>query len=464
MRLSCRLLFTLFLGVCIGVNVSAQSEVNGTTSLSLDAQLDEELRALSIDKTTLAQGKNKYILYCLACHAKDLSGGNGFNLKDGVWVHGNRPSDLFNSVSRGFLAQGMPSFKDILSENDRKQIVAYVMSKREGFDNLTYEVYALDSNDDTSLVGKTPIKTGKLHDNLMDFTIPEIKEFGVVFEGDFYTYNDQPTRFRMGGRAFDLMTLEIDGESVEKLWKKGWNPTWLLKPGKQYIKLTYLSSKNPDYLDTNFLGYVTPEDGSIKYFATTARAQGLMANRTYNIEAKAHPVLQRKKIHKLPAGTISVGLPEKVNFAFDPSKCAINALWVGDFLNIGPNIDRRTGDPSLPLSEFIFFAPNGISPSQGNCEYLGYARNQNIRFNYLLNGIDVSLSANSLEKHRISFIFEIKKLDVDGENKKMTFSLPDIPSLKYLSEDGAIDELGWSFYPKENTSFKLDVLVSKDSS
>ena len=48
-------------------------------------------------------GEQIFSQVCAACHGKDLSGGAGFNLKDGEWIHGDSPEDILNSIKQHYL-------------------------------------------------------------------------------------------------------------------------------------------------------------------------------------------------------------------------------------------------------------------------------------------------------------------------------------------------------------------------
>ncbi|MEI8619166.1 c-type cytochrome [Pseudoalteromonas sp. B193] len=130
-------------------------------------ELDETLIQSSTNPVVLQQGKVLFEQVCASCHNKDLSGASGFNLKDGEWVHGKRPSEILNNVKNGFMSAGMPGFADVFSEEQLRSVVSYVLSKREGWDDLQYKLYQLDNEHDQVVREDKLIKSGQLARTLL---------------------------------------------------------------------------------------------------------------------------------------------------------------------------------------------------------------------------------------------------------------------------------------------------------
>ena len=68
---------------------------------------------------------------CAACHGEDLKGGIAQSLLDGSWQFGARENDLFRAIKFGFPHHGMPSWEGILSDDEIKELVAFLMSEEE---------------------------------------------------------------------------------------------------------------------------------------------------------------------------------------------------------------------------------------------------------------------------------------------------------------------------------------------
>jgi cytochrome c oxidase cbb3-type subunit 3 len=89
---------------------------------------DAMLSTLAKDPTTLAQGKEVFTTTCAACHKPDAGGNIGPNLTDAYWIHGNKPTDIYKTVSEGVPAKGMPTWTPVLGEQRVEAAVAYVIS------------------------------------------------------------------------------------------------------------------------------------------------------------------------------------------------------------------------------------------------------------------------------------------------------------------------------------------------
>ncbi|MGD0530308.1 MAG: c-type cytochrome [Polyangiaceae bacterium] len=89
---------------------------------------DAMLSAIAKDPATLAQGKEIFVSTCAACHKADAGGNIGPNLTDSYWIHGNKPTDIYKTVSEGIPAKGMPTWTPVLGEERVEAVVAYVIS------------------------------------------------------------------------------------------------------------------------------------------------------------------------------------------------------------------------------------------------------------------------------------------------------------------------------------------------
>ncbi len=89
---------------------------------------NEELFALAKDSSALSQGRAVYAAKCAVCHGPELQGLVGPNLVDDYWLHGNRPSEIALVIRKGVLDKGMPSWSEMLSNDDIRNVVAFVIS------------------------------------------------------------------------------------------------------------------------------------------------------------------------------------------------------------------------------------------------------------------------------------------------------------------------------------------------
>jgi len=86
------------------------------------------------------RGKNLFMKYCAICHGVNGDGHGARsvdltaaprNFHDPVWAARTPPTKLFRTITDGISASSMPSFRP-LDESERWDLVAYLMSLREG--------------------------------------------------------------------------------------------------------------------------------------------------------------------------------------------------------------------------------------------------------------------------------------------------------------------------------------------
>lgn len=95
-----------------------------------EAALDPEALAKELSNADLASaGKAIYDGKCSACHALDGGGLVGPNLTDNAWINGDGSAvPVYKVIRDGINAKGMPPWGPILSEDELKQVSAYVLA------------------------------------------------------------------------------------------------------------------------------------------------------------------------------------------------------------------------------------------------------------------------------------------------------------------------------------------------
>lgn len=430
-------------------------------TIVIAAQNDSSVaQSASQNAAVIAQGKLLYEGACSACHGRNLGGAFGFNLKDGEWIHGSQPQEITYNINNGFIQAGMPGFKHIYSKQQIESIVSYILSKREGFDNLSYTLYQMNDVNDRTLNKQKIIKQGKLTNNLADFQLPEVQHYIIEFEGDFYSHSDKATRIWIEwGRHTDI-TFEVDGVIVERDNQFGeWKPTWPLKQGKQHLKITYRSGNAKPH-ERNIPLIITNDDMSIKLFAASVKAKSMMEGKKHNVNATHQPIVQRIKTMNLPPYSISVGLPEKINYAFNTRLCTIVGLWQGEMLNIGPNISGRGEDASLLLGEWIFHYPQSLKQHKQNevsCKYKGYELiDGNPIFTYELDGITYKLTAHAENGNTLHFKYATK----NQANTALQFNLPVADNLIWYSPQGKMHQGGIAIITNQYGDFSISTTIN----
>ncbi|NBC17615.1 MAG: c-type cytochrome [Bacteroidetes bacterium] len=80
------------------------------------------------EEQAIEAGAQTYAAVCASCHGAEGGGSIGPNLTDNYWVHGNTNMDMFNVITDGVAAKGMPPWDSALSPEERAQLVAFIQS------------------------------------------------------------------------------------------------------------------------------------------------------------------------------------------------------------------------------------------------------------------------------------------------------------------------------------------------
>lgn len=80
------------------------------------------------DTQAIEAGAQTYAAVCAACHGEQGGGSIGPNLTDNYWIHGNTNMDMYNVITEGVAAKGMPPWDSALSPEERAQLIAFLQS------------------------------------------------------------------------------------------------------------------------------------------------------------------------------------------------------------------------------------------------------------------------------------------------------------------------------------------------
>ncbi|WP_048693660.1 c-type cytochrome [Catenovulum maritimum] len=414
------------------------------------------------------QGQEVFASLCSSCHGKDLTGGVGFNLIDAEWIHGNKPEQIVKNIQRGFAQAGMPAFKGILTDSQINDVVSFILSKQLGFRDLSYTIYQLPEKAKKSFdaIDTLPIASqGKYKNGLINFDLPEIKSFIIETTGDFYAPTDQDTHFKIQFLPpHMLVELWIDGEKI-KYTKPVWGErAWPLKRGKQAITIRYNSVGRPNWQGNGLHFFVTDQAQTVKLFATSVQAKAYLADSKHEVLVKDKARIQRKKAVNLPSHSILVGLPQKVNYAFNSRSCAIVGVWQGEFLDVGPNIQGRGKDGSLAMGNWVFHQPNSIKAVNDTktCRFIKYTTTDDPTFYYQQQGYEFAVTGTTQSNNQLSLNYQATKLPAQARHSHIVeFALPQVDKLTIQSPQAAICNGKLTFDLSKHPSFSLQLKLAK---
>jgi cytochrome c oxidase cbb3-type subunit 3 len=85
---------------------------------------------LAGDSDALEQGRRFFVWYnCAGCHGDHGGGGMGPSLRDDMWIYGDSPEQIANSIVEG-RALGMPAWGAMLTDAQVWQLTRYISALR----------------------------------------------------------------------------------------------------------------------------------------------------------------------------------------------------------------------------------------------------------------------------------------------------------------------------------------------
>jgi cytochrome c oxidase cbb3-type subunit 3 len=98
---------------------------------------DAALWKMSETAAFVEAGRATFNANCAACHLASLRGKSestaaiGPDLTDTTWIHGGKPTEVYETITKGVLTKGMPSWGPVLGAKKITEVTAYVFSKHK---------------------------------------------------------------------------------------------------------------------------------------------------------------------------------------------------------------------------------------------------------------------------------------------------------------------------------------------
>lgn len=116
--------------------VAAMSKIEAARLVA--AKIDDaSLWKMSQNATFVEAGRATYAANCAACHLVSLRGKGespaaiGPDLTDTAWIHGGKPTEVHDLVTKGVLVKGMPAWGPVLGARKISEVTAYILSKHK---------------------------------------------------------------------------------------------------------------------------------------------------------------------------------------------------------------------------------------------------------------------------------------------------------------------------------------------
>lgn len=120
----------------------AKIEAGRLASVKLD---DASLWKMSQNPMFVESGKTTYATNCAACHLASMRGKGesavaiGPDLTDTTWIHGGKPTEVYDLIMKGVLTKGMPAWGPVLGARKISEVTAYILSKHQEGEPIVVE-------------------------------------------------------------------------------------------------------------------------------------------------------------------------------------------------------------------------------------------------------------------------------------------------------------------------------------
>jgi cytochrome c oxidase cbb3-type subunit 3 len=98
---------------------------------------DSSLWQMSRNATFVQAGKAVFDTNCAACRLASMRGKTesaaaiGPDLTDTTWIHGGKPTEIVDLITKGVLTKGMPTWGPVLGAKKISEVTAYILSKHQ---------------------------------------------------------------------------------------------------------------------------------------------------------------------------------------------------------------------------------------------------------------------------------------------------------------------------------------------
>ncbi len=111
-------------------DLAAANAIRAKEAMSQEIS-EASLAQVLADPTSVSKGAEVFSTRCVACHLEQGQGSIGPNLTDDHWIHGEgQLMGIYEVVSEGVAAKGMPAWNRQLTPEELRQVVAYVGTLR----------------------------------------------------------------------------------------------------------------------------------------------------------------------------------------------------------------------------------------------------------------------------------------------------------------------------------------------
>jgi cytochrome c oxidase cbb3-type subunit 3 len=123
--------------------LTAEMQQIEAARLSVAKLDDATLWKMSQNAAIVDAGKVVFVANCAACHLASARGKSenpgaiGPDLTDQEWIHGGKPTEVYDTITKGVLAKGMPTWGPVLGAKKISEVTAFIFSKHKEGEPVT---------------------------------------------------------------------------------------------------------------------------------------------------------------------------------------------------------------------------------------------------------------------------------------------------------------------------------------
>ncbi len=128
---------------------AALSQIEATKLANAPAVDDPNLWKMSRNPVFVEAGKATFVSNCVPCHLASMRGKSelataiGPDLTDTKWIHGGKPTEIYDTITKGVLVKGMPTWGPVLGAKKITEVSAYILSKHNEGEPIELDPTAL---------------------------------------------------------------------------------------------------------------------------------------------------------------------------------------------------------------------------------------------------------------------------------------------------------------------------------
>ena len=376
------------------------------------------LLTINLSARRITNGNKLYNSVCFACHGKDLEGATGPKLTDYQWLHGDSKEQIMTSIKNGFPEKGMVGFGSMFNDNQISELADFILSRQHGLQSMEYKVYhGVTVGSGVDWTSQKPDKFREMSFPRVNLNLPEVDQFGLSFKGDFIIAEHLSGDYMLKGliRQQEGFEIFIDKKKLNVKFtdKSRFEAPVKLRKGLHEFEFRYIRNFKDGTLLLDLIG-----KGNIPISGQSIQKS---MTSSHIVKARDSFTIMRKRVLELPPGAVVVNHQDKISYAINPRDASISAIWLGDSLDLGPNIYARGQNAAKLLGKQLFNLVKSIElmieGHQHQLKFIGYSTKRKPRFMYRYGKHQINVESSMTAQ---GLILKYYSVSMNGPSMQLT--------------------------------------------